>query len=87
MNKNIVSVRIPKALVKELKETCMKDHFLDVSEAVRSIVRSKWLQQKDPLSYQLKELKKDISSNIEQKKQEELIGILQQIRDQLLKNE
>jgi Arc/MetJ-type ribon-helix-helix transcriptional regulator len=40
----IVSVRIPAALVLELKKRVDQNHFKDVSELVRTIVRRKWLE-------------------------------------------
>jgi metal-responsive CopG/Arc/MetJ family transcriptional regulator len=40
----IVSVRIPTALVLELKKRIGKEHFKDTSELVRTIVRKKWLE-------------------------------------------
>ena len=44
MNDAIVSVRIPASLLKELHAIADHDHFLDLSECVRSIIRAKALQ-------------------------------------------
>jgi len=53
MADQIVSVRMPVSLLNELKELAEKNHFLDVSEEIRSILRSKWMSQKDPYSLKL----------------------------------
>ena len=37
---SIVSVRMPSSLVQKLKELAEKNHFLDVSEEVRSIIKA-----------------------------------------------
>jgi len=84
MSNTMISVRIPEDLLKEFKEIADKDHYMDLSEAVRSIIRKNWLQQKDPASYQLKQLRKDIADNVAKKGQEELIEELKKIRDSIL---
>lgn len=38
---SIVSVRMPSSLVQKLRELAKKNHFLDVSEEVRSIIKVK----------------------------------------------
>jgi Arc/MetJ-type ribon-helix-helix transcriptional regulator len=40
----IVSVRVPTPLVLELRKSIQKEHFKDISELVRTIVRRKWLE-------------------------------------------
>ena len=63
VNSSMISIRIPQSLIKELKDVSKKDHFLDLSEAVRSIIRRNWAKQKDPLSYQLKQVRKEIAGS------------------------
>ena len=87
MAKSMISVRIPVSLVKELKEISKKDHFLDLSEAVRTIIRNNWKKQKDPLAYQVRNLRKEISENINKKNQQELVLELKKIRDSILKKD
>ena len=81
----IVSVRIPEAMVKDLRDHAKKDHFLDLSEAVRSVVRKKWMEWKDPTAYEIKKLRKDISQAITEKskktKEEQLLDELKRIRE------
>lgn len=60
----IVSVRLPKSLLKELKILVKEQHFLDLSEQVRSIVRKKWMEYTKPELYELKQLRKEIGSAV-----------------------
>ncbi len=57
----IVSVRMPASLVSELKNIAEKDHYLDVSEAIRSMLRKKWLEQRQPGKAKLMEVKQSLS--------------------------
>jgi len=57
----IVSVRMPKALVIELKEVASKNHYLDVSETIRSLLRKRWLEQKKPHKAKLNQIKQNLS--------------------------
>jgi len=43
---SIVSVRMPSSLVQKLKNLSQENHFLDVSEEVRSIIRLKTREYK-----------------------------------------
>ena len=85
MSKTMISIRIPSSLVTELKDISRKDHFMDLSESVRSIIRNNWLKHKEPLAYQMKHLRKEISDNIAKKSQADIIEELRKIRDQLTK--
>lgn len=80
----MISVRIPSSLIQELKEVSKKDHFLDLSETVRSIIRDNWSKEKDPSAYQINELRKEISDAMQKKNQEELVSELKKIRDSIL---
>jgi Arc/MetJ-type ribon-helix-helix transcriptional regulator len=91
MSESIVSIRIPETMIKELRDRVKKDHYLDSSEAVRGIVRKKWLEWKDPTAYQIKRLREDIKQVVEEKskktKEEELLSELQRIRDMIVGGE
>ncbi|MBU1199561.1 MAG: ribbon-helix-helix domain-containing protein [Nanoarchaeota archaeon] len=43
---SIVSVRMPSSLVQKLRELAKQNHFLDVSEEVRSIIKIQIRKQK-----------------------------------------
>jgi len=88
-NKNkLVSVRLPSSLVEELRVLAEKNHYLDVSELIRSVLRQRWFGQKDPLSYQIKKLRDDIEQDISNKASHEvnlqLIEELERIKRSLL---
>ncbi len=87
MTNFMISVRIPVSLIEELRQAAKKDHFLDLSEAVRSIIRNNWIKHKDPMAYQLKQLRAEITENVSKKNQDELISELKKIRDSLLKKD
>ncbi len=57
MPDQIVSVRMPVTLINELKQLAEKNHFLDVSEEVRSLLREKWQEHSDPYSIKLMAIK------------------------------
>jgi Arc/MetJ-type ribon-helix-helix transcriptional regulator len=83
----MVSIRMPKSLVLEIKKLVDKHHFLDLSEMVRSIVRQRWMEYTKPELYELKKLRKDIKEEIKiksmKKVQEEINKELKKIREQL----
>jgi Arc/MetJ-type ribon-helix-helix transcriptional regulator len=76
----MVSVRMPKTLLDALKKLAESEHFLDVSEEVRSIVRERYLESNDPYLYQIKKLRKEIHKNLREKYQEK---VRKQVVDQL----
>ncbi len=84
MANRMISVRIPSSLIEELKDVSKKDHFLDTSETVRSIIRSNWIRQKDPVAYQVSRLRKEISESINSRNQENLLMELKRIRKSIL---
>jgi Arc/MetJ-type ribon-helix-helix transcriptional regulator len=87
-NNSLVSIRMPKSLFSELQNLTEKNHFLDVSEQLRSIVRDKWQEAKDPQAYHVKKLRKEIAEALqtktEQKAQQQLINELERIKEGLI---
>ncbi|MBI2541863.1 hypothetical protein HYV80_04090 [Candidatus Woesearchaeota archaeon] len=87
MNDVMVSIRMPKALVAELKELAQSHHFLDLSEEVRSIVRQKWLRHAAPELFELKKLREEIEKEIKRKSvkklQQQVANELEKIKTQL----
>ena len=87
-NNLLVSVRMPKSLFAALQKLSEKNHFLDVSEQVRSIVRDRWQEAKEPQAYQIKKLRKEISHALakktEEKAQQQLVKELERIKQDLL---
>ena len=60
MNDIMVSIRMPESLLSELRAFAEKQHCMDVSEAVRSIVRNKWLDAEQPELREIEKLRADI---------------------------
>lgn len=87
-NNMLVSVRMPKSLFAELQKLSEKNHYLDVSEQVRSIVRDRWQEAKEPQAYQIKRLRKEISQALtkktEEKAQQQLVKELERIKEDLI---
>ncbi len=54
---SIVSVRMPSSLVQKLKELTEENHFLDVSEEVRSIIKARirFYKEEEPVGTEEKE--------------------------------
>jgi Arc/MetJ-type ribon-helix-helix transcriptional regulator len=63
---NIVSVRIPSSMIKDLKEKMQEDYFMDISEAIRNIVRNKYLQATNPNS-KLDQIKSEILESVKKR--------------------
>lgn len=86
-NNSLVSIRIPKSLFQELRALTEQNHFLDVSEQVRGIVRDRWQEAKDPQAYQVKKLRKEIaqamSVKTDEKAQQQLVKELERIKQAL----
>ena len=53
----VIAVRVPRTLIVELKERTVRDHYGDLSEQVRSIVRKACLRYNNPVTHELQELK------------------------------
>ena len=89
VNDIMVSIRMPKSLVIELKALAKTQHFLDLSEEVRSIVRQKWLSHISPEVFELKKLRENIEDEIKlksaKKVHEEVTKELEKIRFHLKK--
>ena len=87
MTDSIVSLRMPSTLVKELKDLAEENHYIDLSEEMRSIVREKWLQYTNPLLHEMIKIRKDIQHEIEKKavkkEQKEVLEELRRIKDYL----
>jgi len=89
MTEVMVSVRMPKSLLSELKDLSQTEHYLDVSELVRSLTRKHWLQYANPELFELQKLRSDIEQEIRKKSiekvREEVNKELENIKSQLKK--
>ncbi|MBR9693315.1 hypothetical protein GOV07_05325 [Candidatus Woesearchaeota archaeon] len=62
----IVTVRMPASLVEALKARIAPDHYSDLSEQVRSIVRKGCLHYVNPVTSEIKELKTQLKAELMQ---------------------
>jgi Arc/MetJ-type ribon-helix-helix transcriptional regulator len=60
MGERVITLKLPASLVHSLKERTHKDHYLDLSEQVRSIVRQACLRSAQPYSDEIARLREDI---------------------------
>ena len=90
MNDILVSIRIPESLLDEVKKLTKEEHFMDVSEGIRTIVRDKWLEYQKPELFHLKKIRKDIQTELTKKSKEnitkEVLAELSKIKE-VIKNE
>lgn len=91
MKDAMISVRMPSNLVSELKELAEENHYLDLSEQIREIIRIKCASQieQTPKIVQKKQVSQEISESSNDKEKndrEKLVQNLQALLEQL-KNE
>ena len=72
MNDILVSVRMPESLLSKLRELAEKDHFMDVSEEIRSITRKNWFRFTHPELMVIERLRKDILNEVKKKSEKEI---------------
>lgn len=90
----MISIRLPSSLIKELKNIVEKDHYKDLSELIRYVVRKRSLGFLEYYTVDSKKLKESIMKNekiqekiIEkQKNKEKILNELKRLTEEL-KNE
>ncbi|MBW2974587.1 hypothetical protein KY366_02620 [Candidatus Woesearchaeota archaeon] len=89
MDEVMVSVRLPGSLLSELKRSAEKDHYMDISEEIRSIVRDRWLSSRNPELEELRKLKQDIKEELRKRSEKlvklEIISELESIKKEIKK--
>jgi Arc/MetJ-type ribon-helix-helix transcriptional regulator len=84
----MISVRVPAGLLSELKELTFKNHYMDLSEHIRAIIREKSMQFAEPYRYELTKMREEMESkisankSIEEKRKlvEELKNIIEELK-------
>lgn len=86
-NETLVSIRMPTSLVKELKSITKQSHYLDLSETIRSIVRTKCLALIDPYREEMQKFRKELKQDLltKAKTKQELLQDLKRITEELAK--
>lgn len=64
MADTVIAVRMPRSLIAELRERTEHDHYSDLSEQVRSIVRRGCLKYTNPVTHEIKELKEQLKTEL-----------------------
>jgi len=86
MKDAVVSVRIPSSLVVELKTLAKENHYVDLSEQIREIIRQKIMQfESEEQSKSSISDKKESSKKTTPKDKEVLLLQLQSLIDELKK--
>ncbi len=88
MKDTMVSIRMPEALAKELSAQAEKEHFLDISEFIRSVVRSEWQKHSKPdVVSELQSLRKKVENELKEisneRVQKEVAEELKKIQESL----
>jgi metal-responsive CopG/Arc/MetJ family transcriptional regulator len=80
----VVSVRMPKSLLEELRKISEKEHYMDVSDAIRSVLRQKYIMTRRPEAAKMHEIKKKLSGITDKKKLDalkEAVKLLEEINE------
>ena len=80
----VVSVRMPKTLLEELKKISEKEHYMDVSDAIRSVLRHRYLMHRKPEVAKMNEIKRKLSEITDKKKLDalkEAVKLLEEINE------
>jgi Arc/MetJ-type ribon-helix-helix transcriptional regulator len=76
----MISVRMPIELYRKLKDWEKKNHYIDTSEAIRSILRKKQAEMKNPLIGELRGIRKMIVQKMESDPQSKVIREIEELR-------
>jgi Arc/MetJ-type ribon-helix-helix transcriptional regulator len=83
----LVTLRIPISLIHALDERAKTEHYKDLSELIRSIVRKRTLQYVDPYTQELKAIKDKLFSSQElqakEKKKEKIMNDIKKLAEEL----
>jgi Arc/MetJ-type ribon-helix-helix transcriptional regulator len=71
MREVIVSIRMPRSMADELRILAKKNHFLDISEEIRTVIREKIKENEEQtveVKRMISDIKDELSSEKEQKR-------------------
>ncbi len=64
MGERVVTVKMPASLVRALRARTQQEHYLDISEQIRSIVRAAALRLAQPESDAVARLREDLTEQV-----------------------
>src|SRR3989338_6251497 len=70
MTEVLVSIRLPSEMARELRKLAERRRYLDVSEALRDIIRQRWHRDEQPLLYELDRMRVELKQEMRILKQE-----------------
>ncbi|MFH1770565.1 MAG: hypothetical protein ABH828_03335 [archaeon] len=79
----VVSVRMPSSLVRELKILADSNHFKDLSEEIRSVVREQCMKYGSPYIPEIQKLREELVEKKESDSKQHLIAEMKKILDEL----
>ena len=82
----LVSIKIPAPLYKKLEEKAKEEHYLDISEAIKTIIRNKYLETNNPetrINQLRQEIMKKLETKVNSEVQEKVIEELSNIKNLL----
>jgi Arc/MetJ-type ribon-helix-helix transcriptional regulator len=89
MNDVMISIRMPKGLIEELRALAVKNHYMDLSDEIRQVIKQKCLANIEPYKHELSKVRETLEKEIITKKtvedKEKLIIELKKIIDELKK--
>ena len=89
MKDTVLSIRLPSTLVQELKVLAQENHYLDLSEQIRTVIRQKCEQYGEPYKYEVQkmrnQLEQSLSATKETEDKEKIIQELERIMMELKK--
>ncbi len=84
MSERVITIKMPKSLLVELKVLTNEHHYIDLSEQIRSVVRQKCLKYIAPYQ-ELRQVKQDIEqqiTNSNKQKKEQILSQLQRLLEE-----
>ncbi len=80
---------MPKGLIEELRDLAVKNHYMDLSDEIRQVIKQKCLANIEPYKHELSKVRESLEKEIVTKKvvedKEKLISELKKIIDELKK--
>ncbi|MBS3164835.1 ribbon-helix-helix protein, CopG family [Candidatus Woesearchaeota archaeon] len=64
MTEVLVSIRLPSEMARELRKLAERRRYLDVSEALRDIIRQRWHRDEQPLLYELDRMRVELKQEM-----------------------
>ncbi len=84
MSERVITIKMPSSLLKEIKSLTVEQHYLDISEQIRSVVRQKCFKYMAPYE-DLQDVKKDLEQQLNTSsklRKEQILAQLQRLLEE-----